>query len=78
MRFNVLQIKSLEDNNQDYDLLFEKVTELDTQYFDEYLQYKPCSQCGQDHRFKPSFDNVQTSTDNVLELLLSFFKGGSK
>lgn len=75
---DVLRIKSLEDNSQDHDLLYEKVTEQDKQYFEDYLRYIPCSQCGKDHRFKPSYDYVQSSIDNASELLSSFFKGEPK
>jgi hypothetical protein len=72
---NALQIKSFDEDNSDQDSLFQIVTEQDILYLECYMQHKPCSQCGQDHSFKPSFDNVQTSIDNALELFLSFFRG---
>jgi hypothetical protein len=72
-----LQIKPLENNSQDQDLLYEKVSEQDVQYFEDYLWYTPCSQCGKDHRFRPIFKKVQTSIDYASELVVLFFNEGS-
>lgn len=73
---NALQIKPLESNSQDHDLLYEKVAEQDEQYFEDYLWYKPCSQCGKDHRFRPIFKKVRTSIDYASELVALFFDEG--
>lgn len=67
---NKLQIKSY------YDFLDHQVTELDEIYFEDFIQHKPCPQCGHDHSFKPSFNDVQTSIDHASELISLFFNGG--
>jgi hypothetical protein len=72
---NILQIKSLDGKIINNDSSVQKLIE-DELYFEDYLQHRSCCQCGNDHRFKPSFNDVQTSIDHVPELVALFFNEG--
>jgi hypothetical protein len=55
----------------------EKVTELPSsgmasnfEHFDDLLwTERICEQCGQDHRYRPTFERVKTSIDIIPELI---------
>ncbi|MGN6633310.1 MAG: hypothetical protein ACTHKP_13910 [Nitrososphaeraceae archaeon] len=72
---NNLQIKSLDGKIIYNDSLIQKLTD-DELYYEDYLRYQSCFQCGKDHRFKPSFIDVQTSIDHIPELIALFFNEG--
>ncbi len=39
---------------------------------DDYMMsslFRICKECGNDHSFKPSFNNVKTSVDIILQIL---------
>jgi hypothetical protein len=73
---NILQIKSLDGKVINNVSSIQKLTD-DELYFEDYLQHRPCFQCGKDHRFKPNFNDVQTSIDHVPELIALFFNEDS-
>jgi hypothetical protein len=64
--------------NIDTDRLSQNVTKQDEQYFEEYIQQRPCSQCGQDHRFRPNNKGVPSSIHHMSELITLFFQRGLK
>jgi hypothetical protein len=67
---NKLRIKS-----SDYSFSYQEITESDEINFEHFIQHKPCPQCGHDHSFKPTFNDVQSSIDHASELISSFFNG---
>ncbi|HEY7570064.1 MAG TPA: hypothetical protein VH796_01725 [Nitrososphaeraceae archaeon] len=70
---SALQIKSFDKHDLDQDLLCQSVTKQNVLDLEYYIQHKPCSQCGEDHRFKPSFEDIETSIENASELIALFF-----
>jgi hypothetical protein len=73
-----LRIKSFGRDKLDHNSSYQNVTERDERYFEDYIRYNPSSQCGKDHRFKPSFHDLQTSIDHASELVALFFNEGLK
>jgi hypothetical protein len=57
---------------EDTDNSNHNITVQDEQYFEEYIRQERCSECGEDHRFKPSFNDVKSSIDHAFELLALF------
>jgi hypothetical protein len=74
---NALQIKSFDRNKLDHYSSYQNVTERDEWYFEDCMRDKPCHLCGKDHRFKPSFEDTETSIENTSELISLFFNEGS-
>jgi hypothetical protein len=67
----------LEVKSSEYKFLYQEVIESDEIDFENFIRYKPCPNCGHDHSFKPSFNDVQTSIEHASELISSFFNGGA-
>jgi len=70
---NTLQIKSFVEDNLDQDSSCHIVTERDILCFEYYMKHNSCSQCRQDHRFKPSFECTETSIESAPQLIALFF-----
>ena len=75
---NASQNKPLSTILRYYDSLYGNVNKQAETYFEDYMRYNPSSQCGKDHRFKPSFHDLQTSIDHASELVALFFNEGLK
>jgi hypothetical protein len=62
----------------DDDRLYQRITKQDELYYEEYVSHSPCSECGQDHRFRPGIKGVPSSIDHISELITLFFQRGFK
>jgi hypothetical protein len=74
INIDIPQIKPLDRNVLDCDLLYQDITELDEIYFEDFIRHESCSRCGHDHRFKSRYKGVKTSIDHTSELISLIFK----